>query len=718
MWWLEWKSGNSSSSKQPEATKKLSWQKERVSRISNAKNVLLKTPHIELLKKTFSKKEFLLSDAWITKIASSYKKFDAKDVQDFLKKVPQTMDAKYPKTLYATALIQYADTCKSNTLSIVDYARYLQTLQDEHVRLQKLYSTFATSRDPAFASFQAFKKTYKTPWQSIDQIAQGKSFTNDTYLFFQYLSSASFQKNKQSVIAWMSASHRQEFASYLQSNVRMAQIAKVDIKVLQSESNMSISQEQQVDKQSKSFSTINDTFTKDFRREDWPKQIVDDVPETVLWSEWLDKTDIQSILVAMRKTFSRNQWELFYKRFVSFFPKKLPQEKALQALLWEKASPKIISIVENIFSRIVKDELQPTTKNAIQQHVMKLYFEQVSSVLQAWGDVVSLDEKGIQYNKDWSIEMAYETKHGIRGTITIDQTWRVSLTDMFAYPGTWEGASWRHIIQKLEKHIMDNGWLPSMKKMMEHAAGQKLLIFDQWQSSIAENDSSVMQVDILTPYIVTEQDEQERTALASDMWVSLLMTQSMDRLTEWVTYTRRITQSQSQDMFSRYIEGREQFIDTKLYPDYSALQPLRETLRWSNRRVIERWNASYATLIDTYQHNAHTSKDTFPFALDDQPGKETLFQFLSRFCISDQQFDIQAFESVVHAIIAEKTPPVSMGEFYVDHISLFPSKSLFTIRYPDMTLQSTDKENSQVTLNTKKSLDDLRLDVEMIQKLE
>ena len=87
------------------------------------------------------------------------------------------------------------------------------------------------------------------------------------------------------------------------------------------------------------------------------------------------------------------------------------------------------------------------------------------------------------------------------------------------------------------------------------------------------------------------------------------------------------------------------------------MQSVRETLLQSPTRTIERWNSAFLRLITLYEQNPHTTKETFPFSIDAVPGKESIFQLLMRFCLNEQQFDIEKFENMVQTMSLESPLP-------------------------------------------------------------
>jgi hypothetical protein len=189
-----------------------------------------------------------------------------------------------------------------------------------------------------------------------------------------------------------------------------------------------------------------------------------------------------------------------------------------------------------------------------------------------------------------------------------------------------------------------------------------------------------------------------------------LMTQSIDAITNWIQTINRIHKPITQDYFLQYVLWNKTIIDTELQDTYKPLMILRATLARSSLRDIERRTTTCELLLSTYTTSTSMTKEWFPFGMSEINGKETFWQFLSRFCVSDNEFDIRSFEQVSHIIATQKTPYSSIVDCYVDNPWYFPKKSLYANRFWYESLDATvDKQ--RVSWETKAELDELKLDI-------
>jgi hypothetical protein len=154
-------------------------------------------------------------------------------------------------------------------------------------------------------------------------------------------------------------------------------------------------------------------------------------------------------------------------------------------------------------------------------------------------------------------------------------------------------------------------------------------------------------------------------------------------------------------------------LDSKVNTEVEGLFALRTDLV-NNQGHISTFNSCLSTLLKTYE-SSMISKENYPFGISETSGKETLFQFISRFCISEHEFDIVAFENCVQKITAQKpNVPNSFGDFYQDNTILFPIKSLYLTRYPqENVFAEKEKEKNDIILATKKDLSDLKNDIQV-----
>lgn len=673
--------------------------------------IKVENPIIKEIQKNFPR----LSKAWIEKIALSYKKFDAKDAAKFFATITKYNTQNYPQSLVATSLIQYGKNVNDGKLSIANYEIYLQSLVAENDRLKTLYNTFSTKNDPAFADFKVFKEKYKWTPQTIDQISQWKWFTNETYIFFQYLSSSSFKANKTNIIGSLSLDDRKQFSQYLKSDVRIAQIvwvAPADVV-----KNTEILSDTQVQEKSKewSFADAKNTFMNDATKEDWPKQIVEDVDQTVFGTEWLAGTEIQDIFIRFQKKFSKAQWESLIANYPQLIPAKMNKQKFIDYCMGiqvdKNTTQKRALIYHAVFENIVKKWLQPQTKEDIQEHVMDTYFEQVAWILKSWWEIVKTEN--ITYNKDGTIEMKYSTPRGIQGIIHISPNGEVTILDMFAYRSENEKWDNQNIIEKMQHKLMD-GRLPSMKEMMNRCSKDKWVIFDAWESHISWwNKTTIVEKEVLAPTLVTQDEENSRKILDLSMNKMLSMTQTADILWAVVEHTYKVLWLPQNDIYSKYVKWEIWFLDSKVHTQVEWLFTLRTDLL-DNPGHIERFNNALLTLFQTYSWSSIT-KEKYPFWVLEWSSKETFFQFLSRFCISDKEFDITKFESCIQAIHATKPElPESFNDFYQNNTTLFPLKSLYLTRYPEEDLLAQkSKEQIPIINPTRKALNDLQSEIQL-----
>lgn len=699
-------------------------------KISGAKNSLNKIEKVavkpEILRMQEIQKAFpRLSKTWLDKIAVSFNQFDVKSTADFFQAIKKYNAKDYPQSLIWVSLIQYAKN-SNGQLSVENYETYLQTLVDEHTKLKQLYLTFSTKNDPAFADFKRFKLTYKNTWQSIDQIAEGKWFTNDTYVFYQYLASTSFQKNKVSILGSLSSDDRRQFDWCMRRNRRMSQIIWVPPNPLYATWDNAAWENQQVlEAKEGSFADIKSTFTKDFDKQDWPKQIVENVDKTVFGEEWLMWKDMKDILSTFQKKLSRSQWEAFIKQYEAYMPKWMPPQMMLQFCMWEpitrrtweKINPAFGKNIEarcnTVFENIVKKELQPETKQNIQQYVMEVYFEQVAWILEAGWEIVTTDST--EYHNDGTIDMKYSTLHGIHGTMHISSTGEVSILDMFAYRSGNEKWDNQNIIEKIQDKLMD-GKLPSMKDMMARCSGDKPLLFDNWASRFGwwENKEwSLIPKLAVVPDMISEGEEHSRKVLDGSMNKILSMTQTADRIWSFVENTYTTLGLPQNDMYTRYLKWEVPFLDSKANTQVEWLFALRSDFI-SNDEHIDRFNNALEKLLWVVNSSTIT-KEHFPFGAVEGDWKETVFQFIARFCPTDKEFDIQKFEDCVQKIDTQKPNiPESIAEFYFDNVSLFPLKSLYLSRHPEANIYAEkEKAKEEVYNETRKKLSDLKDDIQL-----
>lgn len=676
-----------------------------------------------------------LSTAWIDKIVLSYKQFDNKSITVFFSAIKKYNTKNYPQSLIATSLIQYGNNVNDGKLSVANYETYLQSLVDENEKLKSLYTTFNDHKNPAFVDFKRFKETYKNKPQTIDQITQGKWFTTETYVFFQYLSSKSFQTNKTNIISSLSVDDRRKFNQYVRSDARIRQMVWVTpIDIVKGE-NIWLDSDQQESKEG-TFADAKNMFMSDVDKENWPKQIVENVDETVFWTEWLVGDDIQNLFLKFQKTFSKEQRILFLQRYPQLIPAKMNKDNFINycmGIKWQKNLDKGVlkrpnrkldkvtdkgfdqrrdAMYKGVFENIVRKWLQPQTKSDMQQHVMDVYFEQVAWILQAGGEIVKTES--VTYNKDGTIDMKYSTPRGIQGTIHISPSWEVTILDMFAYRSENEQWDNQNIIEKIQNKLMD-GRLPSMKAMMTRSSLDKWTIFEAWTWNIADNnkDSMLIEKSSLAGNMVTPNEEHSRKTLDISMNKMLSMTQTADKLWAFVDHTYTVLWLPKNDIYTRYLQWEVWFLDSKVNTQIEWLFALRTDLL-NNAWHTERFNTALDTLLKIYQWS-YISKEKFPFGTTEESGKETLFQFISRFCTSGSEFDITAFETCIQHIDVQKPNiPESFWDFYQNNVTLFPSKSLYLSRYPEENLHAQkEKEIGDVVVSTGKALSDLRNEIQL-----
>ena len=727
----------------------------------------------KLIVETLVKNSFSgLSPDWIKKVALSYMQFDSKAIAEFFAAIDKNALKSYPKSMIATSLFQYGKNVHDGKLSVVNYKTYLQALVDDNDKLKNLYKTFSTKNDPAFADFKRFKAQNQNKPQTIEQISEGKWFTNETYVFFQYLSSKSFQTNKPNIERSFTPEERKSFNQYTRYDARMRQIVWVmPVEVTKNEW-LWLDYEEQDKLKEGSFEDTKNIFMNDSTKEDWPKQIVEDVDQTVFWTEWLVGDDVQNIFLQFQKKLSKVQRESLLARYPQLIPAKMNKENFINYCMWitwqktidqwfNKSPDRSFGrpndqwfnkwpnrstgrpldkgfekrregMYKRIFENIITKWLQPQTKADVQHHVMDVYFEQVAWILKAGWKIVKTE--AIIYNKDGTIDMKYSTPRGIQGTIHISPTGEVTILDMFAYRSENEKWNNQNIIEKIQNKLMD-GRLPSMKEMMWRCSMNKTAIFDarEWNISANNNNNMLLEKESVAGNMVTQTEEHSRKILDISMNKMLSMTQTADKLWEFIQHSYTVLWVPQNDIYTKYLRWEIWFMDSKVNTQVEWLFGLRtDLLNNQDPWYIERFNNNLDILLQTYQWNT-ISKENYPFGVSESEGKETLFQFISRFCLSDKQFDMVKFENCVHQMNAQKpNVPTNINDFYVDNMSLFPSQSLYLKRYPRLDVNTEiDEKNKTIEkippkeevldwtyAETRKELWDLNGEIKLVRDLD
>lgn len=184
--------------------------------------------------------------------------------------------------------------------------------------------------------------------------------------------------------------------------------------------------------------------------------------------------------------------------------------------------------------------------------------------------------------------------------------------------------------------------------------------------------------------MISEQQEHLRKILEWSMANVLTMTHTADRLSSFVNYTRTTTQDTgSKDLYTQYIDGEVSFLDRKANPELWSLFALRSTFANGDIAMINRFNAILTRLQEWFMRSAYTNKETLPFSV--QLGvkwKETIFQFLDRFTISETQFNIDAFSTAVdQLLLASSDKQMNIAEFAAKNPHLFPLPNAYAILY-------------------------------------
>ncbi len=654
-------------------------------------------------------KEFSnLWPAWQKEIATAYKDKPLKEVKEFLRKTKQLISAAerklppgqtLPQSLKATTLVQYAKGLGKGPLSIPVYEALLQDTIEQHMKLQDFAKSISAGDTEVARDFIAFKRKAKQIPQNVQSIQQGKAFTNDTYIVFQYLASSTFQAKKQT----LSVQQRSAFVEYAKSDITIAKVVGESYVSLQRETAPTAPDaKEEVSsitsaEQKTSFERNYDRFSQDFNRPDGPWQIVDqlyDNPQTwLMWPEWIQESDASDIIQSVQKNIPREKLQKIIDGISPILLGKIAKKDLLDYMMGK--SWKLSAEQKKQYDRIIVEALEPQivadTKETVKQKVMKEYFEYVAKILEVWGEVVTMDTQSehIDYQKDGTIILQYHTPQNIPGSVKISPDGVVTVTDVFEKRGDKDITDNPKVMQTRSRVL--NGALPSMQSLLQWYVGNKKACIDtravsQWQGQSQEQVMTDRASDFVGNSLETQWPFQN---LYDDVTHALYKTQLADAYVGVMDAMQDKTKAMKNGIAVEYFRGNKSLLnrDDPMYAKYT------EPLFVLRGALVDMPIKDVHTLVDDL-HIMSKAYATEPAARKpftdenvwEDPTKEPFSVFLAHFCTGEAMFDVRSFDAMSTTIAKDK--PTSLDTWRpADNSLMYPRKSLYQTLWPDVAQQ-------------------------------
>lgn len=693
---------------------------------------------------------------WRKEIAKTYAKHSDKTaVKDIFSIAKKYNRKEVPQSMVATALLDYADGVHGGQLSSSDFETYLQAQWEEYQKLKVLEKEFNAQKDDAdFAAYQTYiTKANKKQPVTIAQIRETKGYSTSTLVFSQYLEkSFATAENKEAILQKLSTQSQTAFVEYTQSNKRLASIVQLpatftDRLTTKTEQRETISSENK-----KSFSDASDVFDRDIVREDGPKKMLEGVDSTVFWETWLSKQDIESFRSTL-KDISLASWTFFLARYPGWELPSWVTAEVMKKYVDDGDIPKDISqeTLDSCFEQIVMAYFVVESKKRMEIYVLKSYFGQVADLLQVWGTHIHLlTEQQIDYQKDGSIRMKYQTTEKLQGDIVIDANGVVHIDTLLGYDQQ-EGAHFN--IQPMRKTLA--WWLPSMVTMLQRASMQKEVFYADWKKQLiagweqwdnntvdtgrvvrSEQNQEELQAE-LAATVLTDRDEMARKNLEIPMKKELVLMQCVDRITR---FAKDIAEKQGidpkNDVWLQYIQKArlDDWVlkESLVQKDTPLLKPL-----FAIRAKIMNWSLQQAedivSWLDSIQKvfsSVAIQKEQYPFVVDGwekvdreeadvvkqtkggslnwisvtgseqqestslspRAGKKTLRSFLSFFCMDNQavvDFNLPLFSKAVITLQHQKNDIGALHRLSPTAYDV-PLQSLYYQNNPELAKQTME----------------------------
>ncbi len=666
-----------------------------------------------LLAKEIDKSFSRLWKEWKQRIQKEYAWFALQDVKMLFAAMQKFTSKQYPQSILATVLIEHARNARQNNERLNPGLCETQLLDkvSEYAHIKKVYEEFSTKKwEKEFAWFKKYRESNQNKiskqWISVDQILETKWYSYDTYLFTQYLSKE-FVRDPNRDIVWgsLSVETKKELTAYTDSNLRMKAVLQLP----------SIVEEQPVRTDDKQLQSQQD------KQETLQAQALSgankDVINTISWKQFdtiaIDANDIAQFKDSIvRAAYSKEDLQKLFQS--SGIEWDLLGEIVAYIYTEKSFSQTEKTYIEGALKNILDSYLHQHAKPQITNEVVRYYCAQISSVMKVGGEYISIDTQApMSIAPDWSVEYSYKSAHGLIGKISIDAAGNIQIES----PLWYENDNDKNTAMQYKK--MPIAWkVVPFWLMFSRVAQNKDAIFSlalknmdsQWNDK-ANQDWSSLVVDTIWP-----DDESIRKDAEIKLGSELLSINSMDQLYWLVWQAKRINQNtQYNDKFSTYVENKEGFLDRKINTEYEWVFVLRETLFTAPQQKKEKLNIALSTLQKSYEQFSKQLSD-YPFWSKKSSNKETVFDFMERFCVNGE-FMMDACIKCVDIICAMKPLPTSIIDMIMDKKFSLPTGSLYDSKHPlereEISGLHIEKEKSTsiVASNAGGALADLEADV-------
>ncbi len=425
------------------------------------------------------------------------------------------------------------------------------------------------------------------------------------------------------------------------------------------------------------------------------------------WFEevWIDGLKKQTMNF---QNFSQNQLEYILTGVVS--NDKIPSySKAMMAVLEKikkdptlmlNKSDKNIQSVVKVLDTIIKRRFLQETQQNVKREIAQQYLGQVADTIKAgWSNILmDNDAKAVTYDENGTMNIWYHTQEGIKGVMTVDTQWQMTITDNMA--SQWSnGEKNSNLIQKTQRTL--SGKLLPLSEMMRQVSTQKQLFVDAWNKHTSQSSYETwfynQSLKEKAKNFVTPTEEQDRSkhVLHASLNHTLHTTRVFDSLVKFVAPYQTWEQSLAMDYFG----GKNFFLDKTQHPEYLSLFAMRDMCAQASTQDMQNFEWTLQKLQATY---TGVGKEQNPFY--NALGKQQIRQFFDYFRTNDTTnggFDTAACSKLVDQIALDKPKDIQTWiTEKEERVAMIPMQSSYHKVFESLSAENTSTKYLTNNLDT------------------